>query len=167
MNKGIKIFVGSVIFLGILSGIFLLTAKKKTVIAPVKKSSTAQIQKPVVETPKTQVPAKTVKPAATQESIQARKALVASQWTQCKDKKMPMETKLLWTVQVTEEIPVNGTYAKGNLDGDVAHPVHVIIKSDSQIVEKIKTMLVVDKTAFLRGTCTDIATDGSVVLEAF
>lgn len=172
MNIGIKIFVGVVVFLGVVSGIFLLTAKKKPTTTQVKNAPVAQTQKPAVQTPKTPavqtpVPAKTEKPVASQESIQARKALVRSQWNDCKAKTIPTETKLLWSVQITEGIPVGGTYAKGNLDGDTAFPVRVIIKSDSEIAEKIKLMLIVGKTAFLRGTCTDSATDGSVILQAF
>jgi len=70
-------------------------------------------------------------------------------------------------LQIAEGIPVGGTYAKGNLFGDAAFPIHVIVKNDSAIAAKIKAMLVVGKATFLRGTCTDVATDGAVVLQAF
>jgi len=53
------------------------------------------------------------------------------------------------------------------LDNDVAFPVQITIKSGIQDADKIKQLLVVGKIPLLRGTCTDVATDGSVVLQAF
>lgn len=166
MNKALKIFIWVVVILGVLAGIFLLTAKKKPQVkTPTKVSQTIQqaapVSKPVV-TPKTTVPA-----PATTSTAEQRKALIRSQWTQCKNKTLTGETNLFWNVNIIESIPTGGTYAKGNLDNDSVYPVHVIIKSDSQNAEKIKAMLVVGKTAFLRGTCNDVAVDNAVVLQVF
>ncbi|KKP97390.1 MAG: hypothetical protein UR99_C0013G0002 [Candidatus Moranbacteria bacterium GW2011_GWD2_36_12] len=176
MNKGIKIFVGVVVFLGILSGVFLLVAKNKNQAATV---SQTQIQKKAIPAPKnstvvpdlnkpTSLPETSASKAKEPEkSVQDRKALVRAQWTQCKAKSLPANTSLFWNIQISEGIPTGGTYAKGSLDGDNSLPVNVIIKPDSKMVEKIKSMLVVGKKAILRGTCTDVAADGSVVLQAF
>ena len=162
MNRGIKIFACVAIFFGVLSLIFLLTAKKKPQTTSVKKTTQTNSQ----NTKKTTVPVKkvTVKQAAPiQTDVQKRKA----QWQQCKNKTMVAGTTLFWNMQISEAIPVGGTYAKGTLDNDAALPVHVIIKSGSQITGTIRNMLVVGKEPVIRGTCTDVATDGSVVLEAF
>ncbi|KKQ52009.1 MAG: hypothetical protein US70_C0012G0017 [Parcubacteria group bacterium GW2011_GWD2_38_11] len=169
MDKRIKIVLGVVIFLGVVSGVFLLFAKKKpaTVAAPKTIAASAEVKplKPVASTQNNAVaPKKTTTPQVTSEQ---RKKAIRSQWEQCKGKTMAGGTNLFWTVKILEGIPVGGTYAKGNLDGDVAYPVRVIIKSDSQIIDKIKAMLVVEKSAFLRGTCTEVGPDGSVVLQAF
>lgn len=184
MNKGIKIFLGIIISLGILSAIFLIFSKgdsqvpaqtantQKTVPAP-KNSTVAPGANNIASnnnninnsndvTP--QAPSPQAKPNA---SVQDRKALVRSQWSQCKSKTLPADTELFWSVKISEGIPDGGTYAKGDLDSDNAFPVRVIIKSDSKLAEKIKSMLVVGKVAFLRGTCTEVAPDGSVVLQAF
>ncbi|MDD5397385.1 MAG: hypothetical protein PHW24_05035, partial [Candidatus Moranbacteria bacterium] len=131
---------------------------------PAVKNSTVQPDATKkVATPQPALP----KAADSQNAAQDRKTLVRSQWSQCKAKTLPATTNLLWNVQITEGIPAKGTYAKGNLDSDAAFPVHVIIKSDSQIVDKIKAMLAPGKTAFLRGNCTEVSTDGSVVIQAF
>ena len=166
MNKGIKIVMGVVVFLGILSGAFLLFAKKKTVapvVAPKTVQATAQVKSPSSpQQNKTAVP-KEVSP----EKIAERKALLRTQWTQCKDRTITANASLLWNVQITEGIPAGGTYAKGNLDNDSNFPVRVIVRPDSQNIEKIKALLVVGKMAILKGTCTEVATDGAVVLQAF
>lgn len=184
MNKRLKIVLGFVIFLGILSGAFLLFAKKKeaplatpkvvTASAPVnsltplpaqQNKTTGEKTNPTVQSglPPVAVPAAKAPAVKTVD----KKTIVQSQWTKCKNKTLPTSTNLFWNVQITEGIPINGTYAKGNLYNDVSFPVHVIVKADSAITDKIKAMLVVGKAAFLRGTCTDVAADGSVVLQAF
>jgi hypothetical protein len=189
MQKGVKIFLGIVIGLAVLSGVFLLVAKKKTPTAPTTQTQKAtpdvknstvtpstnninsqlpQAVAPQKTTPSVSVPK--TKPLIAKPlivSAQDRKALIRSQWTQCKAKTFSATTNLMWNVQITEGIPAKGTYAKGKLDGDTAFPVHVIIKTSSTIAGKIKTMLVVGKNAFLRGTCTDVATDGAVVVQVF
>lgn len=191
MDKRIKIVVAFVALLGILSGIFLLFSKKKPapVAAPKTVQASAQVkpfdQSATQQNNNTQaatnnqaaqsgLPQQTITPQATtpqavasQSKVADRKALISSQWSQCKSKTIAADTKLFWNVQITEGIPAGGTYAKGNLDSDTAFPVNVIIKKDSQIADKIKAMLAVGKMVFLRGTCTDVATDGSVVLQAF
>jgi hypothetical protein len=180
MDKRIKIVLIVIIFFGVISGIFLLFAKKKPAVVPAPKTvqSSAQVksltpasnQQKSARIPKaspsTQAGLPKTEPS-TQVNPQDRKLIVAKQWKDCKEKTITANTNLLWSVQITEGIPAKGTYAKGNLNNDTVMPVHVIIKSDSTIIEKIKAMLVVGKTAFLRGTCTEVATDGSVVLQAF
>ncbi len=176
MNNVLKIFIGVVIFLGIVSGGYLLFVKNKKVepVAPKTIQASAQV-KPMTPLPAQQnssaLPTLKKKPSVStggaKSNIENSKPSAGLQWTECKAKTFSKTTQLLWKVQITEGIPVGGTYAKGNLEGDVAFPVQVTIKTDSLIVDKIKTMLVVGKTAFLRGTCIDVATDGSVVLQAF
>lgn len=171
INKGFKIFAGVMVFFGVLSLIFLLTAKKKPQTTPAQKTVQATSQN-VPKTsatsqniPKTPAVVKTPTPKTTlsEADIQKRK----DQWQQCKDKTMVAGTTLIWNVQIAEGIPTGGTYAKGLLNNEAAFPVHVIIKSDSTIADKIKNVLVVGKTPNIRGTCKEMATDGSVVLEAF
>jgi hypothetical protein len=167
MDKRIKIVLVVVVFLGIVSAAFLFFAKKPAPVATAPKTiqATSEVK------PLTPAPASQIQPsqsAGTQTAkLAERKSLLRSQWNQCKEKTLAATTNLFWSVQITEEIPAGGTYAKGNLDRDAAFPVHVIIKKDSQTIDKITAMLVVGKTAFLRGNCTDFAVDGSVVLEAF
>jgi cytoskeletal protein RodZ len=207
MNKGIKIAVGVIALLGLLSlGFILFSRKAKPVAtqnastqqktAPAVKNSTVTpvagnnlptsdattpvsnnnlpvvdstvpIVKAPVANPAVTTPAPAAKAAPAPASAVDRKALNKTQWTECKAKTFVKTTNLIWTVQITEGIPAKGGYAKGNLNGDATLPVHVIIKSDSAVTDKIKGMLVVGKNAFLRGNCTDVATDGAVVLQAF
>lgn len=186
MDKRIKIVLGIVVFLGILSGAFLLFAKKKPTatttavktvqasaqvksLTPSTTSQDTAAQTTANQTAQTGLPQQVATPQAVapQATVANRKALIASQWKQCKDKTIAANTNLFWNVQITEGIPTGGTYAKGNLDNNTAFSVNVIIKKDSQIADKIKAMLVVGKMAFLRGNCTDVAKDGSVVLQAF
>lgn len=178
MSKALKIFVGVVVFLGILSGAFVLFANKKKpqttdkvkisqtqnkTASPVQKVSEAPV---ATSTPNTNTNANT-EAQTSQDNIQKRKTLIRLQWTQCKEKTLPASTNLFWNVQIIEGIPAGGTYAKGSLDNDPAYPVRVIIKSDSQDIEKIKGKLIVGKVAFLKGACADVALDGSVILQAF
>ncbi|MDD5397392.1 MAG: hypothetical protein PHW24_05070, partial [Candidatus Moranbacteria bacterium] len=82
MNKGVKIFVGVVVSLGILSGIFLLFAKKKTPTTPpaqvqknlpaVKNSTVQPDATKKVATPQPALP----KAADSQNAAQDRKTLV-------------------------------------------------------------------------------------------
>ncbi|HEX8974497.1 MAG TPA: hypothetical protein VF817_03355 [Patescibacteria group bacterium] len=173
MSKGLKILLGVMIFLAVLSAIFLLTSKKKpaSAVTQTQKTATAANAKPnkvaTPSGPSTQTFPQTNPAQAPQQVAVDHKALIRSQWTQCKNKTMQQNTNLFWNVQIFEAIPQGGTYAKGNLDSDSAYSVHVIIKSDSQIKDKINQMLQVGKMAFVRGNCTDVATDGSVVLQAF
>jgi hypothetical protein len=150
MNKAVKIFVIVVVSLGILSAIFLLTAKKK----PLPKNSTqvSQTKKPIA------------KPNA---NPQDQKAKILSQWNQCKNKTMLASTALLWNVFVVEGIPTEGTYAKGYLENNVTLPVRIIVKAETSNTEKIKTLLTVGKTVKLRVNCTDVAQDGAVIVQAF
>lgn len=159
MPKTLKILAGIIIFLGILSGIFLLTAKKKT--------STNLINQTRQKNEQTSaVPQKVATNSAAQ-SGEEKKKLATNQWQQCAQKKLNAETKLFWSVQIIEGIPEGGTYAKGVLSKNVALPVHITIKGGSANVDKIKQLLVVGKIPTLRGSCVDVTTDGAVVLEAF
>jgi hypothetical protein len=178
MNNGLKIFLGIVIFLGLISGVFLMFAKKNTTPAVVNKTiqATAQVKSlnPSATVPKALPPKDSTiqKPEApkadtSKTAIKELKTVTQGQWIKCKDKTADTKKALMWNVQITEAIPPKGTYAKGNLDGSADFPVHVIIKSDSTLASKIKGMLVVGKSAFLRGTCTDVAADGSVVLQVY
>lgn len=154
MSRGLKIFAGIMVFLGVLSLIFLLTVKKKTPVAKIKQ--TVQKSAPVKKV--------AVKQAAPNKA-DAQK--MKDQWQQCKNKSMVAGTTLFWKAQISEAIPAGGTYAKGALVNNADFPVHVIIKSGSQITGAIRNMLVVGKSPIIRGTCTDVAADGAVVLEAF
>lgn len=179
MDKNLKIMMMVVVVLGIISGAFLLFAKKTKAPVAVPKTvqTTAQVKSltplPVEQDAAAQKKQATAQVPTTpqakkpQASVQDQKALAASQWTQCKAKTFAATTNLFWSVQIAEGIPTGGAYAKGTLNGNVALPVRVIIKSDSKIVDKIKAMLVVGKSAFLRGNCTDVTADGAVVLQAF
>jgi len=162
MNKGIKIFACVAVFLGVISLIFLLTIKRKAVATPAQQTS--QVIKKTVSVKKVSAPANQ---DTNQAKTQADKTLSSSQWQQCKNKTMAAGTTLFWNVQISEAIPAGGTYAKGTLDNDVAFPVQITIKSGIQDADKIKQLLIVGKIPLLRGTCTDVATDGSVVLQAF
>ena len=195
MDKRIKIALGVIIFLAILSGAFLLFAKKsntantansavqKKVAPAVKNSTVAPVggsgavkkleSSPTSTSTQSGLPQTSTQSAASISSSSPSKSPVSpklsvnSQWSQCKAKTLAANTDLFWSVKVTEAIPLKGTYAKGNLIGDVKMPVHIIVRSDSKIADKIKAMLVVGKTAFLRGTCSEVAADGSVVFQAF
>ena len=161
MNKALKIFVGIVALLGFLSVIFLMTAKKKSLPINTAKKISAPAMPSQVTAPA--VPTSQV----SQISVQNQKALVSSQWQQCETKAIDAGKNLFWNVGITEAVPAGGTYAKGNLENNPAQPVHIIVKPTSTVADKINQMLVVGKTAFLRGNCTDVATDGSVVLQVF
>lgn len=159
-NKGLKILVVVIACLGILSLIFLATSKKKPV-PKINKQPVATSAKTVsTETP-------TAKSGNSQSATQAPTQNVKSEWEKCNNSTMAAQTKLLWKVRVTEAIPAGGTYAKGFLENDQALPVHVVIKGDSEITEKIKSMLVVGSDALLRGSCLQVANDESVTFEAF
>ena len=171
------IIVGIVALLGLAAGAFLLFGKKNpTANQPVNNTATGlPIQTgsktlPQANGATSTVPKVEAKPAAPKTSattVEAAKAKALSQWQACKAKTMVASTNLFWSVQIFEGIPQGGTYAKGNLNGDKNYPVHVVIKSDSKIADQIKSRLIVGKAAFLRGNCSEVATDGSVVLSAF
>jgi TorA maturation chaperone TorD len=148
MDKKLQILAGVMIFLAILASIFLLTSRKKT-----------------------QTPALTNKQAATAEkkvlNAEKNQTVLQNQWRKCKSKTMEANSTLFWNVQISEAIPAGGTYAKGTLENDLAFPVHVIIKNGAKYVDKINEALTVGKMANVRGTCTDVASDGSVVFQAF
>ncbi|EKE20364.1 MAG: hypothetical protein ACD_8C00012G0004 [uncultured bacterium] len=176
MSIGTKIFLGVVIFFGVVSGIFLLVAKKKP--TEVKNPQAAQVEKPKTQVSKNvplmdgkviqkQEAVNVQKPQAPKTDAEQMKDLVRSQWTSCRNKTIPAQTKLMWPLQITEGIPAGGTYAKGYLDGDLTFPVRVIIESDSPLIEKIKARLIVGNKTILRGICKDVAPDGSVILQVF
>ena len=193
MNKAIKIIVGVMVVLGLVSVIFLVVFKKKSATVATSASKTQNQNLPIgtgtgvnvptnanssaanaqVNQAKPPAPAHAVSsnPTATlpvlNSGIKTKNALLTTQWQQCKGKTMAANTNFLWNVQINEGIPAGGTYAKGNLNGDATLPVRVIISANSTIKDKISQMLAVGKTAFLRGTCTGVATDGSVILQAF
>lgn len=158
MPKQIKILAGLIVFLGVISGIFLLTAKRKTPspVAP----KTVQQNRPAAPVAKKAAP-------KNDQAAQERKKLAVSDWQKCKEKTLASDSGLIWGIQISEGIPVGGTYAKGVLNNDGNFPVRVIIKSDSPNAEKIKSLLVVGKMPLLRGNCTDVAPDGAVVFQAF
>lgn len=164
-NKGLKILVVTIACLGILGLAFLATSKKK----PIPKIN-KQVKTVSSSQDKTNAQASIAKnnsQQAAQQPIERDAKSASSQWEQCKNATMTAGTKLLWKVQITEAIPVGGTYAKGFLENDQTLPVHVVIKKDSQIIDKIKSMLAVGNEALLRGSCLQVANDGIVVLEAF
>lgn len=174
MDKRIKIVLVVVVFLGILSGIFLFFAKKQAPIAEAPKTiqATSEVktltpaatsQDKSLQSPEAQTPTKSAQSA----QIAEKKMALKAQWSQCKAKTLPADTNLFWSVQITEGIPAGGTYAKGSLNRDESFPVQVIIKKDIETADKIKASLVVGKMVFLRGTCAGLAADGSVVLQAF
>ena len=176
MNNTLKIFVGIVILLGIVSGGFLLFVKNKKAATPatpktIQASATVKSLTPLPSQQNEKVAIPKKKSAATTNDTQAGtatpKTSAVSQWNECRAKTFPTTSEFLWSIQVIEAIPASGTYAKGNLNGDVKMPVHVIIKSDSKIVDKIKAMLIVGKRSLIRGNCTDVASDGSVLVQAF
>jgi hypothetical protein len=128
---------------------------------------TATVVKNVPVVPSKVTPAPAAKAAAPVAKAPDSKTLAKAQWQKCLSKTMPSSLNLFWNVKITEAIPAGGTYAKGMLNGDATLPVHVTLKADSSILAKIKGMLIVGKTAFLRGSCVEVAADGSVVLQAF
>jgi len=163
MSRGLKIFACVMVFFGVLSLIFLLTAKKKTPTVSGQQTS---------QTVKKTAPVKKVSDIINQnkkqaELLQAKKTLVRGQWQQCKDKAMAVGKNLFWTIQISEGIPAGGIYARGNLDNNNTYPVRVIIKPGIQNTDKINAMLTVGKASVFRGICTDVAPDGAVVFEAY
>lgn len=166
MGRGLKIFVSIMVLLGVFSLIFLFTAKKKTQTMNVNKTNQAGQKKATIK----KVPAqKNNNQNQNQAPTKAEVAKITaiSQWQKCNDKTIAKGTTLFWSVKITEAIPAGGTYAKGFLYDDAKYPVRVVIKSGIPIVDKIKERLTVGNMASLRGACTEIAPDGSVVFEVF
>lgn len=204
MDKTIKIFAGIMITLGALSGIFLLTAKKKTsdvnvpnqnkvtkTSEPIKQNqvpneaqSASQIgQLPVldkIEEPAVtnqQLPNQSVETkndqavqtgpqTAPKQTLDQKKQQMMSQWEKCKSSNIASGEKLTWIVKITEGIPMGGTYAKGYLEQQ-SYPVQITISSESEISSKINELLTPGKNAILRVTCKGVATDGSVMVQAY
>lgn len=150
MHKGIKIFIGVMVFFGILSGIFLLTAKRKPIARTVIKSEQNVAEKN--------------KPIATP---QEKKQIMRSQWQQCKNKTLPVSVELFWTIKISEAIPVGGVYGSGLLDGDQTFPVRFFLKPGISNADIIKSEILAGKAATLRGNCIDMAVDGSAVFQLF
>jgi hypothetical protein len=169
MNRGIKIIAGVTVFLGVISLIFLLTAKNKT--QNVVKSKTALVANSQVNQNTVSAQNKSAqsadKKAPSQADAQKKKVLAQSQWQQCKDKTLSQNAILFWDVRIFEGIPTGGSYAKGTLNSDPSFPVRVTVKSDGQFVDKINALLIPDKNVSLRGKCFDVATDGAVILQTF
>ena len=177
MDKRIVIVVGFAAVLGLGAGAFLFFGKKKPAVIqtpsaglPVQVDNKASAPNTTTKTmPGATTKAKPAAPktSTTTSTTQAAKEKAVSQWQACKAKTTVAGTNLFWSVQISEGIPAGGTYAKGNLNGDKNYPVRVIIKSDSKIAAQIKARLIVGKAAFLRGNCSEVATDGAVILQAF
>jgi hypothetical protein len=170
MDRKIKLAVSVIAFFGILSVIFLLTAKKPTTVASdATKTQTNQSTSATKNTTAQQIAGQAKKStvsgtsSAVAESSEASKAKTRSQWQQCKDKTILAGTTLYWKIQISETIP----YAKGVLNNEDAYPVRVTIKSGVSTADKINKLLVVGKLASLRGTCTDVTADGTVIFQAF
>ena len=114
MDTKIKIVLGFVIFLGVVSGAFLLFAKKKpapVAVAPKTIQASAEVKSlnPAVSNPNQNKTIEPKKAPIAQETSEERKKLVRSQWEQCKNKTMTPSTNLFWSVQITEGIPTGGT----------------------------------------------------------
>lgn len=173
MPKSLKILIIIAIVLAVISGIFLLTAKKKTSTASLVQNSApsqpidAGIQGTSAQKLASSSGAKLPIAPGNQKTKKDLKKFVADEWHKCKDRTLSPSSNMFWKVKITEGIPAGGTYAKGLLMDDSLYPVHVVIKSDSKIVDKLKQMLVVGNNSILRINCTDVASDGSVVVQAF
>jgi len=190
MNLKIKIFVGVMVFLGLLSGAFLLFAKKKTATSATAQNSTTDqkansktnavpmagglgannIEQGAVENKK--LPAKKkATPAETGASsgTQTMAEKMKSDWQLCNQGKMPAGKELVWELAISEGIPAGGTYAKGIIKDQAMMPVRIMLKAglSSTDAEKIKVRLTAGKSTILRGACLATAPDGSASFETF
>ena len=162
MARGLKILACTMVFLGVLSLIFLLTAKKKSQVTSAKTTVQANSQNTKqATTPIKKVAVKQVVPS------QVNLQKIKDQWQQCKNKTMTTGKTLFWNVRISDASSFGGYYAKGFLGSDSAYLVHITIKIDSQNADQIRQKIIVGNTALLRGTCVGVETDGSVMLEVF
>lgn len=174
-----KVFLGIMLSLALLSGIYLLFAKPKR--GPIKPTpqttqSTNNATNNTASTDKKKMQPKKDSPTApttstqkpqspTQTSQQTdRKVLSANQWKQCHEKTLSADTQLLWSITITSVSAIGGSYANGLLNGDTTTPVQVYAKSDSANAEEIKEKLMNPGTLLLRGTCMGNAGDGNAIL---
>ncbi len=180
MNTALKVVLGVLIFLGLLSGAFLLFSKKKTPIAqPTQKSATATTAKTVAtattqpETVNHLSPVQAADVAAQQNAAaSATNDLANSQmradWQACSKGNSLAGKVLYWRFSISETIPTGGTYAKGAVLGQPVFPVHITVRPASPDAASIKSRLVVSNNLVgLRGVCNGIASDGSVNFDAF
>jgi hypothetical protein len=111
MGKGLKIFACVMVFLGVLSLIFLLTSKNKAQIAAEQQA--LQAANKVAPATKKVSTTQTTDQTATQAKLQANKTLIRSQWQKCKDKTIAANTNLFWNVQIFEEFHREALMQKG------------------------------------------------------
>lgn len=177
-----KILFGIVVFLGIVSGGFLIYMKMKTpVSAPAQKNvstatsqqnaanqtKTVQADSVAQQNPKTQAAPNASATAKTASQILALDDQAKIDWQACGNKTMPAGKTLFWKVLISEAIPQGGTYAKATLLGLKDFPLHITIKAENQDAVRIKERLTVGKETVLRGTCIGTVADGSVSFEAY
>ncbi len=171
MDNRIKIFLGVVIFLGLVSGVFLLFSKKKTVVAPtVQKNVASQPEAPVNHL--NTVQASDV--VAQQNATDASNADIANSqmkvdWQSCSKTTMSTRQSLYWRFKIVETIPQGGTYAKATVLGLQAFPVNIAVRAASPDAPMIKNRINagVGNTISLRGSCFGVSADGSVNFEAY
>ena len=186
MGKGMKILISIAIVLALISGAFLLFGKKAaTPAAPSVVQGSGDVKSltplPVTSTNntatqtlpqtgglQTSTPSagSTTKTPIAKKTVQRLSPTIA-QWNKCKIKALPQTTKLFWKLQIIEAIPAGGTYAKAYLNSNANQPVHIVLKPGNPTNDNIKSTLVIGKNPVLRGNCTDVATDGSVVIQVF
>ena len=183
MEKRMKILFSVVIFLGVISGGFLIYMKIKTPasVLPTQKNvslattsqqggntdqlKAVQANSIVQQDPVTQVAANSpASPAVDNLTLIDDQAKI--DWQACNKKTIAAGKVLYWQVTISEAIPQGGTYAKGTMLGLPAFPVRITIKAGAQDAAKIKSKLVVGK-GVVRGTCIGTAQDGSVSFEAY
>ncbi len=180
MDKKIKILLSVVVFLGLISGVFLFFGKKKTAVtAPVQNASVnkpvgAQVAGglPAVSSPSTSKVQEQKAPILKKKAVSTQISQTAAErmkndWQACKNKTMEAGKALFWNLAILEEIPQGGTYAKGNIVGQKDFSVRITIKAGVADVEKIKSRIVLNKNSFLRGTCIGLAPDGAVAFETY
>ncbi|HOW60353.1 MAG TPA: DUF333 domain-containing protein [Candidatus Moranbacteria bacterium] len=90
-----------------------------------------------------------------------------NQWQQCKSKTITADTILSWNIKISDTNSFGGYYAKGFLNSNPVYPVHVIVKLDVQNLDQIKQRIIPGEIVALKGQCTGIETDGSIIFEVF
>lgn len=95
------------------------------------------------------------------------KAQSINQWQQCKSKTITADTILSWNIKISDTSSFGGYYAKGFLNSNPVYPVHVIIKLDVQNLDQIKQRIIPGEIVALKGQCTGVETDGSIIFEVF
>lgn len=184
MNKKLKIFLGVMVFLAMISGIFLIFSKKKTAANAVphnaansqqdsgQHAATKQLGENVNPTGKTTQPLKNLDQqknitSLSSSSSQAEQDRMMIQWRACSQKAIKSNVTLYWSMNIVEAIPTNGTYARGSLNGRKGLPVKITIKSSASEAEKIRARILPGKDVILRGNCMGTTPEGLVTFEAY